>query len=699
MAVTITRTADGRAEIAFPYDPQVVEAVRDIPGRRWEPTRKVWTAPMSSARHIAAFATRTGATEDAVLLAEIRTSAGAQEQSLVASRATDADVEIPVPAGLAYLPFQRAGIAFATARANVLIADEMGLGKTIQAIGTVNADPTVRRVVVICPASLKVNWSREVAKWSVRPTSVYVGNGTVRSWGSMFQTPGTVEWLVVNYDVIERWRPVIDAVGLDVLVLDEAHYVKSPKAQRTKAILGRWDRDPSKRVSPIAARRRIVLTGTPILNRPVELWGIAHALAPDTFKSWRSYVGRYCDAQETRWGLDTSGASNLDELQDRLRSTCMVRRLKADVLTELPAKRRQVIELPLGTAKAVVDAEAEAYEASQARLRGLRAAVAAAEASQDQSAYAEAVQALRQGEMAEFSTISQKRHEVALSKVPAVIDHLRDCVEQGKVVVFAHHLDVVGAIHDAFPHQSVVVTGDTPVDQRQALVDAFQSDPECRLFIGNIKAAGVGLTLTASSHVVFAELDWTPANVSQAEDRCHRIGQRDSVLVQHLVLEGSLDASMARMLIQKQEVIDASLDTGEALKIDATPIAAIPEADRTHVTALDVSGLSGGYAVRNSTGEWTFLVFDAVEDGKWAGWTFVQQQVGGRGKPVGRQRPSKTYEGPWAALVEAVLDDPKEAMAAYGRELGICGACMSPLTNAESRERGLGPVCAAKRGW
>jgi SWI/SNF-related matrix-associated actin-dependent regulator 1 of chromatin subfamily A len=695
MTVTI-RGAGDRAEIAFPYDPAVVEAVREIPGRRWDPARKVWSAPLSSARHLAAFVTRTGATEDSALIAQIRAAAGDQDAAVVASRATDADIDLPEPQGLAYMPFQRAGIAFAIAHPNVLIADEMGLGKTIQAIGVVNADTSIRTVVCIVPASLKINWKREIEKWSTRQTSVVIGNGTVYEWNQMFANVANdvVQWLVVNYDVIDRWRDVIDAISLDALILDEVHYVKTPKAKRTIAVLGRWDRIEDKRVRPIKARRRLALTGTPILNRPVELWGIAHALAPQTFNSWRSYVYRYCDAQDTRFGFDVSGASNLDELQDRLRSTIMVRRLKADVLTELPAKRRAIVELPAGTAAPVIDAEAKAYELFQSRLAGLRAAVAAAEATEDREGYAEAVEALQKGQAIEFANISEQRHQVALAKVPAVIAHLTDQLESGKVICFAHHLDVVAAIHDAFPG-SVVITGQTSMDKRQAAVDAFQGDPNCRLIIGNIRAMGVGLTLTASSHVVFAELDWTPANLSQAEDRAHRIGQRDSVLVQHLVLEGSLDASMARMLIAKQEVIDAALDTGTAPVIETAPITPVVR----NVTSLDVSTLNGGYAVRNSEGNLTFLLFDSPTEGKWEGWTFVRQQIGGAAQKLGSQRPGKTYEGQWALLVAAVLTDPRTAMETYGKELGICGACMSPLTNAESRSLGIGPVCRARRGW
>ena len=176
--------------------------------------------------------------------------------------------------------------------------------------------------------------------------------------------------------------------------------------------------------------------------------------------------------------------------------------------------------------------------------------------------YKHAVEALQAGARAAFTEMAKLRHDTALAKAPHVIAHIEDALEgsEGKVVLFAHHHDVVAALAEALGAQAVVLTGETPFPARQAAVDRFQSDPACRVFIGSITAAGVGLTLTAASHVVFAELDWVPANITQAEDRLHRIGQTQAVLVQHLVLDGSLDATMARRLVDKQEVIDRALD-------------------------------------------------------------------------------------------------------------------------------------------
>lgn len=467
-----------------------------------------------------------------------------------ASRANDADVAIPCPPGLAYLPYQKAGIAFCRGRAGTLLADEMGLGKTIQAIGAINDDPTIVRVLVIAPATLKINWARELSKWLVRKLSVGIADSKV--WPS-------TDIVIVNYDVLTKWPKKLEFYW-DLVVIDEAQYIKNPRSIRTKAVIGNRSKKDGEVTSGIPAKRKIALTGTPILNRPIEAWPILTWLAPREWPSMWQYARRYCNAHNNGWGWDLSGASNLEELQHRLRTTVMIRRLKADVLTDLPPKRRQVIELPAdGTADLVARQNRE-WDAGEAAIIALRSAVELAKVSDDQEGYKQAVQALRDGMRARFEAGAKIAHEVALAKVPYVIEHVRDLVEAGtKVLLFAHHLDVIAAYHAAFLN-SVVVTGEVGYAERQEAVDRFQKDPTANPFIGGIHAAGVGLTLTASSHVVFAELDWVPGNLSQAEDRAHRIRQRESVLVQHLVLEGSLDARMAKTLIDKQDVIDRALD-------------------------------------------------------------------------------------------------------------------------------------------
>jgi len=473
---------------------------------------------------------------------EMVARAESREQSR--STGTETAIDIPVPDGLAYLPYQRAGIAYASARAACLIGDEMGLGKTVQAIGVSNMDATVKSVLIVCPASLKITWQREWQKWDVKGLSVGIANGSF---------PNT-DVVIINYDLLVKYRPAIDARQWDLLIADEVHMAKNPKAQRTKALFG------DKEKPAIQAKRRVFLSGTPILNRPCELYTLVKALDPNGLgKSWSGYHVRYCAAVQTRFGWDVSGASHLDELQNRLRETFMVRRLKSDVLKELPAKTRQVVSLPVTPSMAaLLKREGAAYDEWQEAQEAIDALN---ELGED---YADDVRRLRVEMETAFTEMSALRHEVALAKVPAVLEQVAGSLEGGanKIILFAHHLDVIDALMEGLDaYNPVKVTGSMSGPQRQASVDAFQNDANCRVFVGNIRAAGVGLTLTAASLVAFAELDWVPGNLCQAEDRAHRIGQTDNVLVQHLVFDGSLDAIMAKTLISKQSVIDRALDT------------------------------------------------------------------------------------------------------------------------------------------
>lgn len=493
----------------------------------------------------------------AKLMADVKIQAAAV--AVAASRAQDADIIIPIAAGRTFLPYQKAGVAYGLDHKNVLIGDDMGLGKTAQAIGIINADESLKRILVICPASLSRNWVREFGFFGSRPLTI--GIATTKA------VPDT-DIVVCTYDVFSRdtdASKAILAVTWDAMVLDEAHYLKNGDAKRTQVILGA-NRMQGIRVS----KRRIYLTGTPISSRPIHIWPLIHSLAPAEFDNKMFFAKRYCAATQGRFGWDFSGASHLDELQDKLRGLLLVRRLKKDVLAELPAKRRQIIELPADTPelRAVLKLEAATEKRMDGEVAKLQAAVHAASADPEQ--YKLAVAALRAGQQIAFTEMSRVRHATAVAKAPVVAQHVRDALEaDGKIIVFAHHTDVVDHLRTALADLGVVViTGDTPPAKRQGVVDAFQNDAQIRVFIGNIQAAGVGLTLTASSHVIFGELDWVPGNLSQAEDRAHRLGQRNAVLVQHLVLEGSIDARMAATVTAKQAVIDDALDKVE------------PEADR-----------------------------------------------------------------------------------------------------------------------
>jgi SWI/SNF-related matrix-associated actin-dependent regulator 1 of chromatin subfamily A len=542
-------------------------------GFRWDPDRKVWWSDSDQK----ALVLREFAADDAARAALERIEAGARE-SLQASRATDASIDVPAPEGLEYLPYQRAGIAYALGHQKSWIADEMGLGKTIQAIGVLNGMPEAKNVLIVCPASLKLNWKREIEKWSVRPAAIGVARGSVWIHGLHEQLPD-LSVHIINYDILKRHRDALREHEWDLLVVDESHYLKNAKAGRTVEVIGKSQRVGGKweqTVAPLVAKREIWLSGTPISNRPSEGWVPCKRLAPEIFNNWKQYHVRYCNGHQGRHGWDVSGASNLPELQDKLRSSVMIRRLKKDVLTELPAKRRQVIELDSAGFASLLKQERAAWDKIKAELAG--------KVDGDDADYAAAVANMASGGLGSIEVMAKIRHEIAIKKAPIVAECVRNILDaNGKVIVFAHHKAVVDIlVNELREYNPVKVTGDVSMDARQAAVDRFQHAADCRVFVGNIQAAGVGLTLTASSHVVFAELDWVPGNLSQAEDRAHRIGQQNAVLVQHFVVDGSIDAYIAQACVRKQAVLDAALDnetdgSGVVPEAIARP-AVVPEA-------------------------------------------------------------------------------------------------------------------------
>ena len=294
---------------------------------------------------------------------------------------------------------------------------------------------------MICPASLKLNWRRELEKWLCRKRPIFIADSKL--------FPDLSDGIVViNYDILSRHTKQIKAAVWDAVIIDEAHFLKNRTALRTRQVFGREakrsERAAGDQGEPaIRARKKILLTGTPIANRPNELFPLIHFLDPDNWPSFWSFARRYCGAHDNGFGWDVSGATNLEELQTKLRQTIMIRRLKKDVLTELPPKRRQVIELPAtGAAVAVVRQEREAYAAREDAILAAQARVELAKASEDPAVYAESVKHLRNCMMVAFDEISALRHETAVAKIPQLIEFTRDAIEEsGKVILFAHHKD------------------------------------------------------------------------------------------------------------------------------------------------------------------------------------------------------------------------------------------------------------------
>lgn len=514
-------------------------------GGRWQSHNESWLLPVGLSAHDAVTKLQNLCklkSEDGLLEAM---QSQAEALSALSSQ-VDIDIDIPVPDGLSYMGYQKVGIAYALQKGNALIADEPGLGKTIQAVGISNAVPEIKGVLVIAPATLRINWKREWLKWCVKGLSVgIVTSGKPEDWPQ-------VDVILITYDLVAKHLVKIHEKTWDMLIIDEAHTLRNSTAKRTQNIFGHKQKDKPT-IPAIPANRKILLTGTPIVNRPVELWPLISAVNPDRFNNFFAFANRYCEATKSKYGWDFSGAENLDELQVELRAHCMVRRKKSDVLKELPAKTRQIIRVE----------NAAILKKEKAALRKIKDDVVKVEASKILAYLSDSIEkydnASKLGSAGKSAgaNVFELRHLSALAKVPLVASLVEEALEQGKVILFAHHKDVIDAYKAHFGNVAVVVNGSMSLEQRQASVDRFQNDASCTVFIGSLQAAGVGLTLTASSHVIFAELDWVPGNMTQAEDRAHRLGQLDNVLIWHVVIEDSIDAKIADLLVRKQTVIDA----------------------------------------------------------------------------------------------------------------------------------------------
>ncbi|KAJ1481987.1 P-loop containing nucleoside triphosphate hydrolase protein, partial [Baffinella frigidus] len=410
---------------------------------------------------------------------------------------------IPPSLGDSLLPFQRVGVRFALERGGrALIADEMGLGKTLQGLATAAAFKDEWPLLILAPSSLRLSWAAEIIN------VVLTGKDPVDK--------GAIT--IISYDLLARCAPRLKACNFKVVLADESHYLKSPAAQRTKATL------PLLR----AASRAILLTGTPALSRPAELFSQLQALRPKLFPSARAFYARYCNARQGPFGLDISGASNLHELNVVLGGAVMIRRLKKDVLTQLPAKRRQQVFLELPAA-------AKARLATTlGKISDLKSKDAARASS---SVFAESGEA----------------------KTAAAAAYVAELLEGGcgKLLVFAHHIAVLDGIEAAVVRLKVKlirIDGSVKPVVRAERVEAFQTDPDIKVAVLGITAAGTGLTLTAASTVVFAELHWTPGLLVQAEDRVHRIGQRAAVNVHYLLARGSVDDLIWPSVVRKLRV-------------------------------------------------------------------------------------------------------------------------------------------------
>jgi len=505
--------AKTRLSIKFPYDPGVLNKVKSLSDRRWHSTDKRWTADLS--------------VPNVEKLRDWGFTMDAEVSRFILARVA------PVPTvdlsgvqlrGELY-PFQREGVErLMSMQGRALLGDEQGLGKTVQALAWLDLNPQARPAVIVCPASLKLNWKREAERWLHEDEDITVVEGTTGR-----KIPGSI--IIINYDILAKRRDDLPKI-IKAVILDEAHAIKSRSTQRTKAVQALC--------KPV--QHVIALTGTPILNRPVELFNTVNIVAPGVFPSFWHFAQKFCGAKHTRFGWDFTGASNIPELSELLHRTVMIRRLKADVMKDLPPKQYSYVPMALDDPARYKAAEADfiAWLRSEGEIE----------------------KAKRASRAETLSRIEGLKQVAALSKLPAAIEWIADFLESGKkLVVMATHKAVLNALEQAFPSVSVRLDGSTSAGDRQAVVDSFQNNPAIKLFLGNIQAAGVGITLTAADSLVMLEAPWTPALCSQAEDRIHRIGQAaESVNIYYLLAAGTIEEDIASMLVRKAKVLAAVLD-------------------------------------------------------------------------------------------------------------------------------------------
>jgi SWI/SNF-related matrix-associated actin-dependent regulator 1 of chromatin subfamily A len=439
-------------------------------------------------------------------------------------------------------PFQREGVEYAFSRyGRVLIGDEMGVGKTIQGIATATAFIEEWPVLVLCPACVKLNWRDEFLKWvkGLEEKDFYILE-------SRLSMKNAAKVWIASYTMATHLEAFLGSKTFNVVIVDESHYLKNYSAKRTQSLLPIIQR----------AKRVILLSGTPVLARPSELYTQLASVRPDIFYSFKVFANRYCDPKPQYNIIDYTGASHIKELHTLLSNTVMIRRLKVDVLTQLPPKRRQKVEIGV----------------SQEHCRSIKKLYV--EVKRQKQYFSEMIEALGEEE----AKVAAKKLETELfmsraykltgqAKVRGVCEYVSYLLQSDcKFIIFAHHLEILDSIEQQVIKDKALyirIDGSTSQERRHKGINAFQTMKDCRVAILGILAAGQGITLTAAATVVMAEMTWTPGIMIQAEDRAHRIGQERCVNIHYLYGPGTLDEYIWPKIRSKLNIISGTLDNDQ----------------------------------------------------------------------------------------------------------------------------------------
>lgn len=447
-------------------------------------------------------------------------------------------------AGLAMRPYQEAACVNLLVRKHVLLADEMGLGKTPESICAAHI-LGLKRVLIITPKSVALGWQQEIKKWCGRDADVWL----TKKKNNAINPAGQEQWLVVPWSQV---TPNLDKIiqtenDWDLVIVDESHFAKNPTAQRTQAVFGHWKRSRGNwmRVQGLVdhTERMWCLTGTPIKNKPIDLYPSLHALQAGAFaKSQDTFGQRYCKFTNrfTPRGYDYTGAINLPELNIKLRQSVMVRRLKKDVQKDMPPKVREIVPIAPDAAINNILRRENKIVSMDDRLR-MR-------------------DALGKGSVPDFTECSEVRHEMGLAKIPRVLDYLKDTIatDPAPLVVCAYHRDVIEDVTAGLVKAGIAahcIHGGHSAVQRQGIIDRFVAG-EIQILVVSIPACGTGVNglQKVCQHAIMIELDWAQSAMWQMEDRLHRFGQEGSVLITYLMVPDSLDPYMLDTILSKSAI-------------------------------------------------------------------------------------------------------------------------------------------------
>lgn len=413
-----------------------------------------------------------------------------------------------------------------------LIASEMGTGKTFQAIAYLEFIKKFP-VLIVCPATLKLNWESEILKWT-KLNNIYIVNGRSDI------IPLRSNIIIINYDIIQDYTEQIKNLNIEIMILDEFHYCKSPKIRRTKAI---------KKIGE-NIKQIIALTGTPILNKPIEIFTTLNLLRPDLFPSYFRFGIKYCNHKVKEIFLkdkkkkkiikrkvnEFKGATNIEELHEILIKEVMIRRKKEEVLKDLPEKLISIIPLEIDNKNEYKKAE---NDFSSWLLEREKKVVK--------------VEALTK-----IEKLKQLAVEGKLKQVEEWISNVLE--ETNKLVIMCTHHFTIDYLIEKFKNISVKLDGRNSQKEKNESVKKFQEDEKIKLFIGNMKAAGVGITLTAADKLAFIELGWNPSEHDQASDRIHRIGQKNSCNIYYIIAKNTIEEDIMTLIDEKRKIVDAVHD-------------------------------------------------------------------------------------------------------------------------------------------